>query len=548
MLKRPLKSRLLAAGIACTLAAAACGSGDKTDSDGGTDDSGIDTGTPVIGGSLTLALEADNPGGLCLPEGQLAASGIQMAEPVFEPLVAYDENLVPKPFLAESVDTNATMTEYTFKLRKGIKFHDGTDFDAEIVKLNIDAWRGTAENKAITGREPVLLSFSYSDIANVAVVDPLTVKVTTKRTWNGFLSVLAAGRSGIMARSQLVAPKVECQTKWVGTGPFQLVSWQAGQPAVLKKNPNYWRKDKNGVQLPYLDNLKFVPIKDSNVRKDQLKAGQVDAIQTSSESVMSDIEALPDFAVLREADGHREVAYGLVNHSRAPFNDIEVRRAFAQVLDRDKLNDISNLGAFAIADQPFDTKTIAYDPSIKMIDRDPDAGGAFLKSKNIKFTLLYATDPNTAQLAKEIKRQLGEVGVEVDISEVDQGALITTAVGGKFDVALWRNHPGADPDTQYNWWYSKSILNFGHINDPEVDKLLDEGRTSVDESKRRETYQKLSRLMSEKYYNAWNWYTEWGFPHKKEVRNLDGATLPDGTKAAKLNWGFTNIAESWIQK
>ena len=113
---------------------------------------------------------------------------------------------------------------------------------------------------------------------------------------------------------------------------------------------------------------------------------------------------------------------------------------------------------------------------------------------------------------------------------------------------LWRNHPGADPDTQYVWWYTNSPVNFGKFSDPRIDKDLDEGRVEPDPAKRKAIYEDLNKAFAEGGYNLWNWRTEWALSAKKSVHNLDGATLPDGSKGQGLTWGWHSLAETWVAK
>ena len=138
-------TRWLAPLLALVLIASACGGGDDDDDSsggGGEHANPRDEGTPVPGGEITYGLEAETAGGWCLPEAQLAISGIQVARAIYDTLTAPDENGEIKPFLAESVEPNADNTVWTIKLRDGIKFHDGTALDATVVKNNLDAYRG----------------------------------------------------------------------------------------------------------------------------------------------------------------------------------------------------------------------------------------------------------------------------------------------------------------------------------------------------------------------------------------------------------------------
>ncbi len=189
---------------------AACGGGDDDDDDAGGGDADTeeegeaeepevtgtgDEGTPVPGGEIVYGIEAETAAGWCLPEAQLAISGIQVARTIYDTLTMPDENGEIKPYLAESVTGNETNDVWTIKLREGITFHDGTPLDATVVKNNLDAYRGAYPN-----RSPLLFIFTFADVASVDVVDPLTVTVTTKRPWVSFPWFLwGSSRVGMMA-------------------------------------------------------------------------------------------------------------------------------------------------------------------------------------------------------------------------------------------------------------------------------------------------------------------------------------------------------------
>lgn len=539
---------LVAVLLAFTLTAAACGSDSKS---GGTTDTKKvgtkDSAKPKPGGTMTMALESENSGGWCLPSAQLAAAGIQVANAIYDPLVILDANYEWKPYLAQTVTPNADATEWTFKLRSGITFSDGTPLNADIVKENIDLTYGEPTIVAKTGISPLLFRFVYSNIASVEKVDDLTVTVKMKSAWSAFPYYLAGSRNGIIGQAQIDAGKVGCADKLVGTGPFMLESWTRNQQFVAVKNPKYWRKDANGVQLPYLDKIIFKPIESSTNRLSALEGGTVDAMHTTNANNRDQIKKESDkFTLIPEADGRHEVSYGLLNVAKGPFADITVRKALAMALDRNALNDVGNNGEFKIANQPFDTKVMGYVKDLAAPKYDPDAAAKVLKPMNLTVRLSYATDPSTKLIAEDVKRQLGDVGVAVNIDEKDQSTLINQALGGDFDLLLWRNHPGVDPDTQLVWWHSGSLVNFGKINDLDLDKLLDEGRAETDPAKRTEIYQNVSKLFADKLYDAWNWYSEWAFGTNKKVHNLGYNTLPDGSPGTGLNWGWTYLPEVWV--
>ena len=538
--------------LAFAVLATGCGGSDEKSTgrgDGGTTETTEDAGTPTPGGTLTYALEAESSSGYCLAEGQLAAGGMMVSNAVFDPLMAYDDQLVARPYLAETVETNADKSEYTFKLRSGVKFHDGTDLTADVVAQNINNWRGDADTLAKSGRAPLLFRFVLQNIKSVEVVDPLTVKVTANTPWPAFPDYLAHGRLGIMAEAQMNGSPQECAENLIGTGPFKLVKWTRNQKMELERNPNYWRKDKNGVQLPYLDKLNFIPIEGGPQRFDALDGGTANALHTSSQEVFDSIQDEPDrFSFVAEPAGHREVGYGLVQLEKAPLNDKDVRLHVGMAIDRDRLNDINSGGEFDVANGPFDSEVMGYleDPGIPPYD--PAKAAEFFKGKDISFTITFSTDPATEAVAEDVKRQLGEVGVNVTIDEQDQATLVNTAIGGNYNVILFRLHAGTDPDYQYHWWHSGMPTNFGKLNDPRIDEDLEKGRIEQDPDKRREYYEDLNRPFAEGGYYLWNWYTEWGIGTTADVHNIAGTTNPDGSKGMGLQWGIHFLTEAWIEQ
>lgn len=539
---------LLAVVLAFSLTAASCGGDDKASTGDNSKKAGTeDSAKPQPGGSMTIALDAENSGGWCLPAAQLAAAGIQVANAIYDPLVILDSNYQWKPYLAETVTPNADFTEWTFKMRSGIKFSDGSPLDADIVKENLDLTYGEPTAVARTGIKPLLFAFVYSNFASVDKVDDLTVSVKLKTPWANLPFQLANSRNGIIGRAQIDAGPELCKEKLVGTGPFQIVSWTRNQQLETKKNSNYWRKDAAGVQLPYLDNLTFKPIEGGDNRLSALEGGTVDAIQTSTTTSFDVINKSPDkYNLILEPDGRHEVTYGQMNLSKAPFNDVAVRTAFAQAIDRDAVIDIMTNGQSTIANQPFDTKVLGYVDGLELPKYDPDAAAKVLKGKNLSFTLSYATDAETKLAMEDIKRQLADVGVTVTIKELDTSSLINSMLSGDFEALFTRNHFGNDPDTQYIWWHSGMPTNFGRINDPDLDKLLDQGRAEGDQAKRKTIYQDIAKLFADKVYNIWAYYARWGYGTNKKVHNLGYNTLPDGSKGTGLNWGFTYLPEVWI--
>ncbi len=522
-----------AALLTASLVVAACGGGSGSDSGDGGSGGDDAAGTPVSGGTVNYGLEAETTGGWCLPEAQLAISGIQVARAIYDTLTAPDENADYQPYLAESVTPNDTYTEWTITLRDGITFHDGTPLDATVVKNNIDAWRG-----AYPARSPLLFAFVYKPITAVDVVDPATVKVTVNTPWPAFPAYLFNdGRSGIIAQAQLDDPST-CDRNLIGTGPFKLKEWQQGDHLTAVRNDSYWQKDADGTQLPYLDEITFRPVVDPSARINALLSGELNAIHESAAEPIDRMrqDADADKLSLTSTTDYTEVAYELFNTSKAPFDNIDARMAVIYAINRDQINEVSNLGLTKMASGPFAPGEIGYledtgypsfdlDESKKHLDAYKAATG-----QDLEFTLVGTPDPGTVRLLQMLQEQLKNAGITANIRNVEQAVLIDTALGDDWNMLDWRNHPGGNPDGQYIWWKTGSPVNFNKFNDPEMDALLDAGRAEPDKEKAAGIYEDINKRFATQGYNLWLQWVEWSVGTATDVHGIYGPDLPDGGK------------------
>jgi peptide/nickel transport system substrate-binding protein len=527
--------------LTLVLVAAACGGGD--DDSGGSNDSS-DDGKPVAGGTVTYGLEGGTTS-FCLPRAQLAIAGIMVTQSVYDTLTEPNDKGEIQPYLAKSVEPNATFDEWTITLRPDVTFHDGTPVNAAAVAQNIEAWRNG-----------LLLGFVFGNIAEVTTPDDLTVVVKTKVPWVAFNWYLwTTGRTGIAAPAQL-NDDATCDTNMIGSGPFKLDDFNPTTGDVkVSKNADYWRKG-----LPYLDGIQFKVQEDGDQRVTGLQGGQFDVIHDDAGKNLKTIEGFGDgFTVDMEPDGYREVGQTLLNVTRPPLDDLNIRKALAMGVDRDVLNQISNDGKWDITDQIFDSKVMGYvdDPGYpkynpaeakKLVDAWKEDNGGDAPT----FSLQSTFDQTTQALAKEVKRQLSEVGINVNLpAPVDQATIINQAIGSQVDAFLWRNYPGADPDTMYVWFYGGSVVNFNHIDDEVMNTALDEGRSEPDEATRQGHYEDFNKRLSSQAYTLWSWYQTWYIAHDSNVKGILGPNLPDengepGTeKPAPILAGYHQLLGMW---
>ncbi|MGB3412116.1 MAG: ABC transporter substrate-binding protein [Microthrixaceae bacterium] len=516
--------------LAATLILGACGGG----SDNGADKpKSEDSSKPVYGGKLVYALEAESADGWCLPEAQLAIAGIQVARTIYDTLTAPNVDGDYVPFLAESVTPNADFTEWTIKVREGVKFHNGTALDATVVKNNLDAYRGT-----YPARNPLLFRFVYSNIKDVAVKDPLSVTVTMNSPWSAFPAALyGSGRIGIMAQEQLDDPDT-CDTKLIGTGPFSLVEWAQNDHLLTKKNPDYWGTDADGGKLPYLDEVEYRPIIEASSRTNALLGGDINALHTATPEQIDALRNAADEGKVTnlESDKFAEVTFGQLNNSKEPFNNKNARLAVISALDVETFNESRNLGINQIANGPFAPGNMGYlkDTGYPKFDLEKAKGyaAAYKKEtgKDLAFTLISTPDAATKASAQLAQQMAEKANIKVTLTDMEQAALISTAISGDFDAMVFRNYPGGDPDSNYNWWKSDSPVNFSKFNDPDIDRLLDEGRHTDDKAKRTTIYEDVNKRFGEEGYSMWLYWVIWDISTAPEVHGVLGPKLPDGSE------------------
>jgi peptide/nickel transport system substrate-binding protein len=482
-----------------------------------------DAAKPKSGGSVTFGLEAETSGGFCIPDATLAASGLQVVAAVYDTLVVLNAKGEYAPYLAKSFEPNADFSQWTITLRPGVQFHDGTPFDAEALKLNLDTYRGA--NPALV---PRLNVFNFRNVASVEVAGPDSVVVTTKVPWVAFPAYWA-DRRPMVAPAQL-ADKDTCATNMIGTGPFALDEWRQNESLTVTKNKDYWRKG-----LPYLDEIVFRPVTDPQGRINGLQGGELDLITTSSSLSVADLQEKAAAGEIDAivSDKGAETTFSMLNVSKPPFDDPVARQAVAAASDIPLLNEIRNKGLNAISTGPFPPDSpahLAKSPIVHNLAKAKRLNKQYEKAHGapISFEYLTVQQPENVAIAEITKEQMDEAGIDVTIRTVDQPTLVAEALAGRFEAMSFRFFPGGDPDTHYIYWHTGSPVNFNRINDPEIDRLLDEGRSEPDAAKRVAIYRDLNKRFGTELYDIWAWYTLWAVGFQTDVKGVAGPPLPDG--------------------
>jgi len=351
-----------------------------------------------------------------------------------------------------------------------------------------------------------------------------------------------------MAQSQLDDPE-NCNKDLVGTGPFKFEEWKQNEFLRVSRNENYWREAPDGKPYPYLDSVEFRPISEGEQRVNALESGEIQALHTSSSRQTVRLRGLREDGEVNLTESTRlaEVGYAMFNASKPPFDDIRMRQAMQMGFDREGLTQELGQGLPVLADGPFADGVLGHLDDTGYPEYDPEKAKDLIEEyrvdkglDKVKVTLSSTSDPEVQDIAVAVQADAKDLGLDMEINVVEQSKLINDAIGGSYEATLFRNHAGGDPDTQFVWWKSKirgvdgqmvdNFVNFGRIKDPEIDRLLDEGRSEIDPAKRQEIYEDLNRQFAKQGWNAWLAFTRWAVATVPSVHGVYGPELPDGSK------------------
>jgi peptide/nickel transport system substrate-binding protein len=270
-----------------------------------------------------------------------------------------------------------------------------------------------------------------------------------------------------------------------------------------------------------------------------LEAGDFNIIQTSNANNIFQLRQRKRSGQIAEVDTDNgtQVGYGMLNVQKPPFDDKNARLAVAYAGDANQLNQIRNHGLETLATGPFAPGTPYYltFPQAGLPTHNVAKAKMYARlysqahgGQALTYTYLTGADPELLALAELTKEQDAKAGITVNIQQVDQATQISIALAHNFEFEAWRNHSQSDPDTKYSWWYSGSPVNFGQINDPVIDQLLDQGRVETSPAKRVQIYRNLNKEFASQLWNLWAFYTKWSAGAQKSIGGLNGAPLPDG--------------------
>jgi peptide/nickel transport system substrate-binding protein len=458
--------------------------------------------------TLTVGLDADPP--RLDPALSTALVDRQVMNQIFDKLVDLDVNLKVVPALATSWKVSNGGLTYTFKLRSGVKFSDGTPLDAAAVKYGLDRNR-TLEGSARKNE--------MSSIKEVKVIDPQTVQLTLSQPYGPLLAVLTDRAGMIVSPTAAKKAGADFQNNPVGSGPFTYVSRVRQDNITLNANKTYW----GGA--PKIDKLVFRPFPDGDVRYANLLSGAVQVITPIDPKDISKLEQNPKFSVLNYPGiGFQGIWF---NVTRPPFNNKNFRQAVAATIDRDAIAKSIFYGTVTPAAGPFPPGTPAASSSITVQKPDIALAKKKLGGKPLTFTLLTSPGSVTTQLAQVYQAMFAQAGITAKIEQVEFGTLLDRADKQDYDALMlgWSGRP--DPDGNiYDFFVTGGTNNQAGYSNKAVDSLLAKARAQTAMSARTATYNvALSTIISDTPYT-------WVYFQRNLVASVKGMTglkpIPDG--------------------
>ncbi|MDK4715082.1 ABC transporter substrate-binding protein [Rhizobium sp. CNPSo 4039] len=460
---------------------------------------------PSRGGTATLLLSAEPP--VLTTIAHTAFNSVYVSPKVTEGLLTYDFDLNPQPLLAKQWSVSDDGLRYTFKLRDGVKWHDGKPFTADDVVFSIK----TLKDVHPRGRN------TFLNLVEIETPDPLTAILVLSKPAPYLITALAASESPIVPRHLYEGTKVAenlVNLAPVGTGPFKFKEWIRGSHIVYERNPDYWDQPR-----PYLDQLivRFIP--DAAARSIAIETGEID-LAPSTPVPLSDLDRLKGVASLAFETRGYQYSNGVsrieFNLERPVFKDVRVRRAFAHVIDRKVIRNTINYGYGEPIPGPInpnlakwfvaDLKTYPIDLAAaeKLLDEAGHPRGS--DGVRLRLNLDYVPSGEPYSRGSEYIRQaLAKVGVEVTVRAQDFATYTKRIYTDRdFDFAYEGMSNLFDPTVgvQRLYW-SKNFKpgvpfsNGSAYSNPKVDALLEAAAIEVDPQKRVEQWREIQEILVE---------------------------------------------------
>jgi peptide/nickel transport system substrate-binding protein len=441
------------------------------------------------------------------PADHYAISSTSVLRHIFDTLVDVTSESEFVAGLAESWEV-IDDTTWQFDLRQGVEFHDGTPLDAEAVVATLERVRDNEE---------LIKAFVFQNIETVEAESEYEVIVTTTTPFAalpGHLSML-----GVMP-----AYAADDETAFfdepVGTGPFRFVSWVRGEEIELEANDNYWQED-----IPHVQHLTVRFIPELSTRVSGLRSGEIHIIDRVTPDMVETIEETDGVHVLEVPAV--ETSQWVFQMQREPVSDIRLRQAISLGIDREAIINEFMLGYAVPAVCPVPPPLIGHvDLGIKPYD--PEAAREIIQDAGyegvtLDFVLMRGVYPMQLEIVQAVQAMLGEVGIDINIRDMEIAAARDARSAGDFDLFYsgWAHMPH-DPDWYFGQWFTvDGSAGLNRYDNPEVEQLIMDARVP-DPEQRQQAYEELQRILWEEEEPAiWPFYSVALYGVSDQVQNYE---------------------------
>jgi ABC-type transport system substrate-binding protein len=454
-----------------------------------------DAGAPRSGGTLKFALLRDPTH--WDPHIYQGATTFSFMSLIYESLVRYTKDGAHEPGLAARWEI-PNPTTYILHLRQGVKFHSGNPFTSEDVKYTIA--------RILDPKSGATRTREFGIIQDVTAVNPFTVRITLKKADAPFLELLASNEAVIVDKKWAEGGgnfRQQCS----GTGPFKQGPFETGVRYTLVKNPDYWEKP-----YPYLDRIEYASIPKDDVRVQAVQTGNVDMAEYIPWQAIAGLKKDPKIKLTVRYDTYNFIRF---NPKRPPFDNPKVRQAFNYLIDRKEIIDL----AWGGIGEPITAALIpeghwAY-PNLQVWKYDPTKGKQLLAEAGVNpatTKILFDSTTLTVHMdsAQIIVTQLQKAGFsQIELKPMDVPTQQKKRASGDYQMFMdGTGLPWPDPDFYTSFFgsdggsYAKAV----GFSDAKLDQLLDEGRTTLDQAKRKAIYAQIEQRIVDLAPWVWiNW-------------------------------------------
>lgn len=506
------------------------------------------------GGSIVVGLESETPG--WLPGTHLLTNypARTVVTTFYDSLMKRDAEGVVRPFLAESLESEANLTVWSLKLRPGVLFHDDTPLNAEALKYIFDNHL-KAEGSNLLGT----LRF----VDSLDVVDELTVRYNLSSPDASFPDILTGAAGEPFSPTAVQRLGDDYGANPVGTGPFKFVNWIRDGELVVERNEKYWQEG-----LPYLDRITFRVITDEEARVASLQSADADAIQTLRQSAVRQVRQIAESGDFVSHDFIGNLAGAqLLNTTRPPLDDVRVRRAIAYAVDQcailDLLGgcDISPLATQWFSESsPWYSATVANlwpanDPekAIELLEEyrmDPNRSDGRAPGDPVTLDHQIIPDPSVVEMGLGYKSMWEAVGFEHNMNAVEVAVLLDTGARGDYMINTSRYGNQDDPCTTMRNTFGDpavSPLNWTRFHTPEIAELIVTLCQNTDFDVRYEALEKIMTILAENVPHTWTGHTPNTVGARADLKNIGGWRFPDGTLGDGHPMTVVQWGQVWLE-